>query len=235
MKITELYVKEHGFSGTLYDPNNGSDKVIIVFIGSEGSFVSAGFISERFADFGFSALALYYFGGVDLPNLRAQIPMEFAQKAVSYLKGYDNCKFKKIGTYGDSIGSMPALMSGVLFNDISCVIAVSPTHVVTEGFLTRKKLTGNSFLTYGGEDIPYLPLPPGMKMYEMFQTAYKDAKSGNIPVERIQGRILLLASEMDEAWPAASSVRSLESRLKENLFSYPHKASFLKKRVILWA
>lgn len=229
MKKTELDVRNFGFRGTLYDSQNGSDAAIIVFIGSEGSIIPAGFIAERFADLGYNALALYYFGGEGLPGFRGQIPMEFVEKAISYLKEYDNGRIRKFAAYGDSIGSMPALMSGVLFQAITCIIAVSPTHVVTEGFLTRTKMSGNSFLTYNGIDLPYLPLPSGLKMHEMFQAAYKNTALGDIPVEQIQGRVLFIASELDEAWPAAYSVKRMESRLTENQFPNPHKALIFEK------
>ncbi|HEX3027796.1 MAG TPA: acyl-CoA thioester hydrolase/BAAT C-terminal domain-containing protein [Clostridia bacterium] len=189
----------------------------------------AGHIAEQFAGLGYDALALYYFGGEDLPKLRAQVPMEFVDNAISYLKKYDNGRIKKISTYGISLGSILALMSGVIFKEITCVIAVSPAHVVTEGFLSRVKMTGNSFLTYQGKDIPYLPLPSDMKMYEIFQSAYKDTARGNIPVEQIQGRILFIASQMDESWPAAYSTKMMESRLVKNQFLYPHKSLVFEK------
>jgi dienelactone hydrolase len=230
IKKAELNIQEHGFRGTFYDSPQHPEKAIIVFIGSEGSIIPAGFIAERFAALGFSALALYYFGGDNLPPLRAQIPMEFAEKAVAFLKNYDNGRIKKIGTYGDSLGSMPALMAGVLFQDISCVIAVSPTHVVTEGFKTRTEFTGNSFLTYKGKDIPYLPLPAGMNMYQMFRTAYQNTAAENaIPVEQIKGKIIFMASELDEAWPTTDSIKRLEARLIESNFSGQHKAVIFEK------
>jgi hypothetical protein len=92
MEKVELYVKEHGFRGTLYDPENKSDKVIIVFLGSEGSLLPTGYIAERFSDLGYPDLALYYFGGKGLPKIRTQIPMEFFKKAILFLKEYDNRK-----------------------------------------------------------------------------------------------------------------------------------------------
>lgn len=60
------------------------------------------------------------------------------------------------------------------------------------GFINRKRVTGKSFLTDKGTAI--------------------------IPIERIEGRILLLAGKMDESWNSVLSVRFLKTRLEENPF-----------------
>lgn len=223
-----LNVKDHGFRGDLYACDSNHDKVIIVFIGSEGSLISAGLIAERFSELGCSALALYYFGGEGLPQQRAQIPMEFVEKALAYLKEYEDGRYKKMGTYGTSIGSMLALEAAILFPEISTVIVASPTHIVTEGFATRTKMTGNSFLTYRGKDIEFCSIPENMKMYAMFQTAYSTMKKGELEVEKIKGKLLFIASEKDEAWPAIESINKMEKRLENQHFVYEHRAIIYK-------
>jgi hypothetical protein len=44
----------------------------------------------------------------------------------------------------------------------------------------------NSFLTYRGKDISFLPLPSNMKMYKMFEEVYKEKEHGVIPIEKIE-------------------------------------------------
>jgi dienelactone hydrolase len=60
MKVREYTVLSDGFRGQLYDPENKTDKVVIVFMGGEGKFISAGLLAEKFAENGYAALALYY-------------------------------------------------------------------------------------------------------------------------------------------------------------------------------
>lgn len=59
--------------------------------------------------------------------------------------------------------------------------------------------------------------------------AYK-IREGNaaIPIERAIAYILMLASDLDESWPAAYSVRYLKDRLRDNHYSYKYKAVIYK-------
>jgi dienelactone hydrolase len=155
--------------------------------------------------------------------------MELVEKAIAFLKGYEEGRYKKIGTYGTSLGSMPALEAAILFQDISSVIVVSPTHIITEGFATRTKMTGNSFLTFQGKDIEYCPIPENMKMYEMFETAYNNRNKGELQVEKVKGKLLFIASEKDETWPTVASIQSMEKRLEEKHFAYEHRAIIFKE------
>lgn len=214
MKIHEYTVLTDGFRGQLYDPENETDKVIIVFMGGEGKFISAGLLAEKFAENGYAALALYYWKGINLPKFLNLIPLDMVEKAIAALKLYNNNQFRKISTYGISLGSILALMSGVVFKEISAVIAVSPTHIIPEGFITRTKCSGESFLTYHGKPYDFTPIVGSLSMYTYFSNAYKSTDKVVIPVEHITGNILLLAGKKDRAWPSSTSVNELQLRMK---------------------
>ena len=55
------YIK-HGFAGHLAEPDNGSDRDVIVIMGGEQSLLPGIKIAERFADYGITGLAVSLFG-----------------------------------------------------------------------------------------------------------------------------------------------------------------------------
>jgi len=223
MKIIETHLKQDGFRGQLFDPENGTSKAVIILMGGEGKIISAKLLAEKLSNYGIAALALYYWNGEDLPPVLSDIPLEMVESAVDFLKKY-NGGFKKIGTYGISFGSVIALMSGVIFPEISCVIAVSATHIIPEGFIDKKKVSGKSFLTYKGKPFEYISLESNVPNFKRFQNAYENNSNENtyIPVEKINGRILLMAGN-DESWNSKFSAEYMENRLNINQFPFPHK------------
>lgn len=215
MKIQEYNVAVDGFRGQLYDPENKSDKVLIVFMGGESKFISAGLLAEKFAENGYAALALYYWKGTNLPQCLSMVPLDMVEKALIALKGYNSGQFEKVATYGISMGSILALMSSVEFGEISAVIAVSPTHIIPEGFQTKKSTSGESFLTYQGKPYDYTSIDDTLPMYQYFEKAYKAKDMVAIPVEKIKGSIFLLAGAKDSSWPSSFAVNSMKQRIDE--------------------
>ena len=91
MKHEHFNWKEHGFVGHLAEPDEGSDKAVIVIMGGEQSLLPGIKFAERFADYGITGLAVSLFGAEGLPEGIDQVPLEMFQPAVDYLK-----KTKKI-------------------------------------------------------------------------------------------------------------------------------------------
>lgn len=130
------------------------------------------------------------------------------------------------------------------------LIMVSPTHVPFEGTLKDKKtMTGRSVATWKGKDIPFVTadfsrvkagkyqrhLDAKCKvtgMWVAYHDAYMDAEKVNVAelhVEKTAARVLLIAGDEDEAWPAEYSVRTIEKDLKHKGYDkdvkvivYPH-------------
>lgn len=56
MVYENFNMKEHNFVGHLVEPDNLSDKAVLVIMGGEKSFLPGIKIAERFADYGFIGL-----------------------------------------------------------------------------------------------------------------------------------------------------------------------------------
>jgi len=248
MRHEDFNFKGHGFTGHLAEPDGGSDKAVIVVMGGEQSLLPGIKFAERFADYGITGLSVSLFGAEGLPDSPDQIPVDMFIPAVSYLREKKN--ISHISIYGQSMGSIFAVLAAQYIGGFENLIMVSPTHVPFEGTLKDKKtMTGKSVATWKGEDIPFVKADfsklratgyychPDAKykvtgMWIAYHDAYMDERAvinAKLSVEKTNARVLLIAGDEDEAWPAEHSVRLIEKDLKDKGYGkdvkvivYPH-------------
>ncbi|MBQ7783912.1 MAG: hypothetical protein IJ368_08080 [Oscillospiraceae bacterium] len=248
MKYEDFNLKDNGFSGHLAEPDDASDKAVIVIMGGEQSLLPGIKFAERFADCGIAGLAVSLFGAEGLPDSPDRCPLDMFIPAVEYLRNVKG--IEHISIYGQSMGSIFAALTAQYIGGIENLIMVSPTHVPFEGTLAdRKTMTGHSVVTWHGEDIPFVKadfsaVKPSryhkhpavthkvMGMWTAYYNAYQDKKAEQnawIQLEKTNARILLIAGAMDEAWPAEYSVKALQKYLKDKKYQkdvksiiYPH-------------
>lgn len=234
MKYEDFNWKEHGFVGHLAEPDGGSDKAVLVIMGGEQSLLPGIKFAERFADYGITGLSVSLYGTEGLPDSPNQCPLEMFLPAVEYLK--KEKKIEHISVYGQSMGSIFAVLVAQYIGGIENLIMVSPTHVPFEGTLADKKtMTGHSVATWQGKDIPFVKAdfsvvkagkyqkhPAALHkvtgMWVAYYNAYKDKEAERkawLQVEKTNARILLIAGDSDEAWPAEYSVKSLRKYLSD--------------------
>ena len=248
MRHEDFNFKEHGFVGHLAEPDGRSDKAVIVVMGGEQSILPGIKFAERFADYGITGLSVSLFGAEGLPDSPNNIPVDMFIPAVNYLR--EKKKIDHISIYGQSMGSIFAVLAAQYIGGFENLILVSPTHVPFEGTLKDKKtMTGRSVATWKGEDISFVKADfsnikaskyyrhPGsvckvLGMWIAYHDAYKDEAASlkaRLSVEKTGARILLIAGDEDEAWPAEYSVRLIEKELKDKGYDkevkvivYPH-------------
>ncbi len=229
----DFNVKEHGFVGHLAEPDGGSDKAVIIVMGGEQSILPGIKFAERFADYGITGLSVSLFGAEGLPDSPDRIPVDMFLPAVQYLR--TKKKIEHISIYGQSMGSIFAVLAAQYIGGFENLIMVSPTHVPFEGTLKDKKtMMGRSVATWHGRDIPFVTADfskvkagkyqnhPDAKcrvtgMWVAYHDAYKDTtkvSEAKLSVEKSNARVLLIAGDEDEAWPAEYSVRKIEKDLK---------------------
>lgn len=183
-----------------------------------------------------------------LPDSPNMIPVDMFVPAVNYLRQKKH--IERINIYGQSMGSVFAILAAQYIGGFENLIMVSPTHVPFEGTLKDKKtMTGHSVATWCGYEIPYVKAdfsiikaakyyshPDAdhkvLGMWIAYHDAYADYQSvarAELSVEKTNARILLIAGGEDEAWPAEYSVRMIEQRLRNINYShdvktliYPH-------------
>ena len=248
MKHEDFNMKEHGFAGHLAEPDGGSDRAVIVIMGGEQSILPGIKFAERFADYGITGLSVSLFGAPGLPDSPDQIPVDMFIPAAEYLRNVKH--IDRISVYGQSMGSIFAVLAAQYIGGFENLIMVSPTHVPFEGTHKDKKtMTGRSVATWQGVDVPFVKADFAKVKATKYYThpdakckvlgmwiAYHDAYQYEIAVEKARlsveksgARVLLIAGDEDEAWPSEYSVRRIESDLKAagygkdvKVIVYPH-------------
>lgn len=224
-----------GFEGILYPGNGRKDKVLIVMSGSDGGMTLTKQESEFYHRNGIPGLALALFKTKQTPKELSRVPVEYVERAISWLK---NQGYERIGIDGTSKGSEMALIAASRFPELSCVIVRVPSHFVSEGLSgsgKNKAPSGTSCWSYHGEELPYAPyrsrsfniLQMFMNEKEMHIITFnrdKDIRPETlIPIEKIQAPVLMLSSSHDEVWPSFESAVYMEKKLTDIGFPYPHK------------
>ncbi|NUT98737.1 MAG: hypothetical protein HOY78_42720, partial [Saccharothrix sp.] len=219
-------VTENGLVGVLYEPDDGDvHPGVIVLAGSEGGLHEDD--AALLARYGFAALALAYFGADGLPDDLVDIPLEYFGTALTYLGD------RRIGVVGGSRGGELALLVGATYPRVNAVVSVVGSGVVTQcvgpgtRLLEKLDLEAASW-THRGRPLPYLPytVPDELRRRVVdgdpvplalaFDLSDGIPEDTEIPVERINGGVLLLSSGRDQSWPCVELSAVAERRLAEH-------------------
>ncbi|WP_130838662.1 acyl-CoA thioester hydrolase/BAAT C-terminal domain-containing protein [Lachnoclostridium sp. Marseille-P6806] len=223
-----LTIAEQGFEGHFYDAME-KEKVVITFSGSEGGSSASDTMAYYYRQSGISALGVTLFAGIDTGKFLDQVPLEYVENAIRWLKDQG---YKKIAVDGISKGSEYALLAASMFEEISCVIARVPSYFISEGMIGKKGPSGDSCWSYQRNSLNYVPYKiRRFNVKKQFIThrefnileynTNKDIGSeAIIPMERIRGPILLISTEADTVWPSVQQADYIEEYLLDRNFSY---------------
>lgn len=227
-------------SGVLYYPAEGGPHPgVIVLGGSEGGLFEP--YARAFAANGFAALALAYFDYPTRPDELVSLPLEYFDRAVAWLQAHPRVRPGGVGVVGGSKGGELALLVASRNKDVRAVVAMTPAAHSWEGhtlqFFSPDYKPVPSW-SLGGKPLPYIPFQasPEQKRKEMngeldtFVPFFRDGMAqadpetiarAAIPVEAIQGAILLISGSDDRIWPAGDFCRMITARLHKAGFSHP--------------
>ncbi len=241
----KIKIREQGIIGTLFYPKNMKNVPgVIVLPGSSGGIPENK--AQLLAAHGYAVLALGYFGIDDLPKDLSNIPLEYFQKALHWLKKKSNVNDKKIALLGSSRGGELVLLLASTFpEEINAVVSCVPSNLVYSGFPQASKPAW----TYKNSPITFMPSPSledisntvkegtvafhkgtfedpwhitphflyGMKKFS------KHIDSATIPVENINCPLLIISGEDDKLWPSTLYGNLIMERLDEKKSSIKRK------------
>ncbi|MGA3198364.1 MAG: acyl-CoA thioester hydrolase/BAAT C-terminal domain-containing protein [Halobacteriota archaeon] len=230
-------VRENGLVANFYLPStSGSHPGIIVIGGAGGGLGSTSAVGSLLAEQGYAALALAYFGLEYLPAQLQEIPLEYFKVAIEWMRAQPSVEPTKIGLVGTSKGGEAALLVGATYGEIRAVVAYSPSHVVFQGIDEAwwNASASKSSWTLDGKPVPFVPFRMDNNCIEqhgfylgLYLGSLLDQQAVGravIPVERINGPILLVSGTDDAIWPSRMMCERVVDRLRESefVFSFQH-------------
>jgi len=220
--IRRAHVNSHGLVGSLFTPTEGDPVPGVILIGgAEGGMHEPD--AALLAAHGFAVLALAYFGARGLPSGLVNIPLEYFGTAIEFLSAHRRCRPGQLGIMGASRGGEASLLVAATFPQIGAVVSTAGSGLITAGIQYGPDfldIVGNNqpSWTLGGTSLPYLPytITPETRaevaagepvhMWRIFQPALHDAATvadAVIPVERINGAVLMVSGADDQGWHCA--------------------------------
>lgn len=242
--VTRQPIRTAGIVGTLFlPPGDGLHPAVIVLNGGVGGLNEpwAAILASR----GYAALALGYFGVEGLPHGLVNIPLEYFETAILWMRAQPWLKDGFLGVWGPSRGGELALLLGATFPDINAVVAWVPSGVVfwALGLAEPGDTRPRAAWTYRGKALPTLqennttaiPSPaiepggPPVAYTPLYRSHLRDARAverATIPVEKTRGPILLVSATDDQAWPSSEMADIAMRRLEAH--RHPHPFRHLK-------
>jgi dienelactone hydrolase len=240
-------IKEEGLVGTLFYPSTPGPHPAVVALGGMGGGLKEGG-AEVLASEGFAALALAYLGVAPLPHEQVEIPLEYFERAIAWLKAQPAIDANRIAIVGNSKGAELALLLGATYpEEIRAVVGYAPSSIVWQGIPFDRELYyggPRSSWSLRGEPIPFasLALPNilelasvsgsffngipivGRHFYERALLDRKAVAAASIAVEKIDGPVLVVSGTDDQMWPSTRFSEMVIERLKahNHPFSYEH-------------
>jgi len=227
-KLVRESVRDEGLVATLFYPAEGGPHPAVINLGGSG-----GGLSEQWeallSSNGYAVLALAYFGVDPLPAECIEIPLEYFEKAVRWLKAHHAVDPERLAVAGGSKGAELALLLGAAFPDFKAVIAIAPSAFIWQG-IPGKSLATRSSWSRNGQGLPFAPFSfnwediqkiirkEPLAFREWYNPAKLDpekAKAAAIEVEKTNGPLLLLSGTDDQMWPSAVFADMIMRRLKE--------------------
>jgi dienelactone hydrolase len=205
--VTQTTVRDNGLAGIFFKPS-GSSKypAIIVVGGSEGGIGFGRNNGAVLASHSYATLGLAYFNYPGLPSDLINIPLEYFETAIRWLQSRDDIQTDKIAVVGLSRGAELALILGTTFPQIKSVVAYVPGDRIA-GRRSGNNVGNQHAWTYRGTPLPI---------------------NSPIPVEKINGPVLLISAGDDKIWPSAQMSERVIKKLSDNNFPYPYRNLYYK-------
>lgn len=221
LRRTEVH--DDGLVGTLFAADEPRPGVVLLG-GAEGGMHEGD--AALLAGHGYAVLALAYYGLPGLPQTLRDIPLEYFGRAFECLARHELIAGRDLAVIGGSKGGEAALLLGATYPQVRAVVSLVGSGVCTQG-IGQSVLTGD-FLqiigtpvatwTHRGREVTYLPnvvtaelaaavaagdpvalgtaFEPGVLSTDLVPAA-------TIPVERINGPVLLISGGDDRAYGAS--------------------------------
>ncbi len=204
----------------------GRHPALLILGGSEGGTAGVRHLAAPFAAQGYAVLALSYFGAEGLPQNLDRIPLEYFATGLRWLAARPDVDAGRIGVFGISKGGEAALLVASRSPQIRATVAGVPSNVTWQGII-RPAWDNRSSWSEGGQPLPWLGYDFSrgfttiLALYEGALANAAQHPEAEIPVERINGPVLLISGRGDRMWPSSAMSDAVVARLRAHNFRFP--------------
>jgi dienelactone hydrolase len=231
--IQTIQVRDDGLVGTFYLPRTPPPWPAVIVVGGSGPGIF-GLPGLMFASEGIASLALAYFGMPGLPKAFERIPLEYFEAAIRWLERRTDVRSDAIAVAGASRGGELALLLAATCPELKAAVSWVGSGLTYGGVISigAPPVAG---WTHRGVDLPYAGFVPAaltnatpVSLTPGFLAALDDVETvaaAEIPVERINGPVLLISGTDDAVWPATVLSEYAVRRLRAH--GHPHAVEHL--------
>jgi dienelactone hydrolase len=232
--VRSIVVREDGIVGTLFLPAGPPPYPVVITLGGSAPGIFS-MPALPFAAQGIATLALAYFGVPSLPPELERIPVEYFGRAIKWLANRDEIRLATLGIAGGSRGGELALLIAATYPEIRAVVGWAPSGVLYAG-LSQNAGVRVAAWCQGGRDLPFDRFDPAavdwhrrpIRLTPGFLAGLSDSaatSAAEIPVEGINGPVLLISGSDDQVWSASLLAEIAVRRLRER--SHPFAVEHL--------
>ncbi|HTX60004.1 MAG TPA: acyl-CoA thioester hydrolase/BAAT C-terminal domain-containing protein [Verrucomicrobiae bacterium] len=232
----------HPFAGTICVPRDDARKhpAMILLGGSEGGN-SLRALAAVFAQKGYVAASVAYFGMPGLPPDLVDVPVETVGAALDALAKRPDVDSRRIGVFGDSRGGELALLAASTYPRIAAVVGDVPAPFASMGLGANDVPAGCPW-SLNGKPLPCVPADPAANariaraflahrqvalepLYDASRLANPAlTRAAFFHLERIHGPVLCLAGADDRMWNSSAQCSLALAYLKAHRHPYPDRA-----------
>lgn len=227
--VKPKYISENGFRATFFAYKDTQNRPTIILVGG-GNW--GDYWGQEFAKSNYVGLSLPYYREEGLPLLMEDIPLEYFEKAILWLKEQPEVNPNKIIVMGASRNAELALLIASYFpKNIHGVIAYSPSAVSwSNTVLPFNSDSVKPSWTFKNRPIPFIAMDKikgtptsTIETLTYWKNGLSDSvavSNASIRVENINGPILLMSGLEDEVWPSSMMSDMIERRVRMNNFQF---------------
>lgn len=228
-------IRSDGVAGTLFEGlGDGPHPGVLVLHGAGGAGGYEQSYAALLAEHGYTALCVEYFGAPGIRDALLEVPLEEFGRAVAWLRDRPDVAGDAVGVVGFSRGGEAALAVGAHVETVGCVVAYVPSGYVWPAPSWMDGVGEDEpAWTLDGEPIEHHPIDayvrpddglgdtlggpgPSACTLALERSTPEEQGRAEIPVERIDGPVLLVSGGDDAVWPSGRLATVAHERLREH-------------------
>jgi dienelactone hydrolase len=212
-------VADAGFYGRYFAEKSQNPAPAVLLVGGSEGGLAGTSVADLLAQHGYPTLALAYFAAPGVPATATNIPLEYFEGALRWLRTQPEVDPARVTVIGVSLGSEAAELLGVHYPElVQAVVGSVPSNVSLCGLPLG---SGQPLWTFGGSGVPCTTI--------LNDPSPSDDPAAAIPVELIRGPLFLICGGLDSNWISCPYSAAMMARLKAHDHAYPDQLHAYKR------